>query len=575
MSEENPIKSALKECRPLFLGALLFSFFINILMLAVPVYSMQVLDRVLSSGSKNTLLMLTIIALFALGVASLLQILRATIFTNIGRWLADKITDNLATKTIEISVHDKSIGSQPLRDLAAVRSFLTSSVLGSIFDAPWAILFFIVLYMINLQIGIIVTIGALIILILTIFARKIPSARSKLANQAQINAYKEFDGLIRNSEVIKAMGFISSASNKWRQEHEKNIALVFSSTNIGTVISNITKSFRMTLQIAVTGIGAYFVIQGKMSVGSIIAVSILTGKALAPFDASVAIYEGLASFNSAMKRLKEVLRIKLMKSGQALELPEPVGNILVEKLSIQDSDSQRWLLKNINFELMAGESLGIIGPSGSGKTTLSRALVGVLLPTTGSVRLDGADLQQWQSGQLGNAIGYLPQDIELFSGTIAQNIARMNEQAKDEDIIKAAKLACVHDFILAMPLGYQTDIGNNGNRLSAGQRQRIALARCFFGNPKLIVLDEPNSNLDTDGEMALLRCLENAKGLKITIIIVAHRPSILGNVNKIAVLNAGELKKFDEATNVIKQLTAQTNQKMRHKKPSNLGKKTG
>lgn len=552
---ENPVVVALKQCRPLFLGALLFSAFINMLMLATPIYSMQVLDRVLSSGSKNTLLMLTIVVVGAIVAASLLQVLRSVVFANIGRWLSDQLAETLVSKTLAISVHKRNIGNQPLHDFSSVRGFLTSPALSSLFDVPWAVIFFVALFLINVTIGIVVTFGAVILLGLAVFSQKLTSNRLGIANQANVSALKHFDALTRNAEVVQAMGFQKAASNSWRTEYKKNVEFSHSSALTGVVVSNSTKTFRMLLQVVLTGLGAYLVIAGQMSAGAIIAVNMLAGKALAPADASVSIYQGLFSTKAALSRLQTVFLAKAGGHEKSLELPSPKGAIAVTNLSYQEPQSQRWLLQGVSFNVAEGASVGIIGPSGSGKTTLARLLVGVLTPTTGRVLLDGADLKQWQPEQFGRAIGYMPQDIELFDGTIAQNIARMDVEAADEAIVHAAQQACVHDFILTLPEGYQTEIGEAGVRLSAGQRQRIGLARCFFGDVKVIVLDEPNANLDTAGEQALLNCLSNAKNNGITCFVVAHRPSLLQAADKIAVIGDGKLAAFDNA-DVIRQKLA-------------------
>lgn len=557
----NPIGSALNECRTLFFGALLFSACINMLMLATPIYSMQVLDRVLSSGSQNTLLMLTIIVVAAVVTASLLQVLRSIVFSNIGRWLSDKLAETIVAKTLALSVHKHTIGNQPLHDFATVRGFVASPALSSIFDIPWAVIFFVALFLINTTIGIVVTLGAMVLLVLAVLSHKITSDQLSLANQANVNALKHFDAMTRNAEVVQAMGFQKAASENWRNEYQKNVEFSHSSALTSVIVSNSTKAFRMLLQVALTGLGAYLVIAGQMSAGAIIAVNMLAGKALAPADASVSIYQGVVSLKSAIERLQAVFETKLKGHEQAIELPEPSGELIASNLAYQEPLSQNWLLKEIAFEIPAGMCVGIIGPSGSGKTTLARLLVGVLQPTKGKAMLDKADLGQWQPEQLGNAIGYMPQDVELFDGTVAQNIARMDIGASDETIVKAAKTACVHEFILALPDGYQTEIGAAGSRLSAGQRQRIGLARCFYGNVKVVVLDEPNANLDTEGENALLQCLSQAKEQNITCIVIAHRPSLLNGVDKIAIINNGHLIAFEEAQIVLQKLQPRTNSK--------------
>ncbi len=550
---KSPIKAALKECRPLFWAAIAFSFFINILMLAVPLYSLQVLDRVLSSGSRDTLLMLTIIVTASLLFAHILTALRTFIFAHIGRWIEDKLSGVFARKTAKLAVYKPGIGSQPLRDLGTIKGFVTSQAMGSVFDAPWAIIFFVVIYMINITLGLVVTIGAFILLGFALWAEKGPAQKNAAATEKNIDALQSFDAILRNAEVVKAMGLLGKAHQKWEASHTESQMLAFSGSNTTTIISNITKSLRMALQILLTGLGAYFVLNREMSAGGIIAVSILSGKALAPFDAAITIWHSWVNVKKSHRRLME-LDEAIPDEQRVTDLPEPSGQVQVDKVAWQEPRSKRLVLKGINITINSGESVGVIGPSGTGKTTLARILVNVLTPTNGAVRLDGADLAQWDAEKLGSRLGYLPQDVELFAGTIAHNIARLDDNVEDEKFIAAAQLANVHDFIVSLPQGYQTEIGVNGAGLSAGQRQRIALARAFFGKPKFVVLDEPNSNLDSEGENALSGCLVNARQEGITVIIIAHRPSVLHNVDNILVLHDGEAKLYGPAEEVMSKM---------------------
>jgi len=551
--KQDALKAALSECRPLFFSAFIFSLVINLLSLAVPIYSMQVLDRVLSSGSKNTLMMLTIIVAASVVFSGIITALRATVFSQISRWLDDKLSTDIVYKSIELALRRPNIGTQPVRDLNTIRSFVSSPTMGSILDAPWAIIFFIVLYIINQTIGIVVTIAAFFLLGLAILAQKIPSKLLASSSDAQVKSIQSLESVIRNAEVVAAMGMMEKTTQNWRNFNNTNLEDSYHAGNIGTVISNFTKSYRMGLQIVITGIGAWLVIHEQMTMGAIIAVNMLTGKALAPFDAAVSIYQGWTNVKKAHKRLVLIFDYE-GNMTKKLELPEPEGLLSISNLSYQEPNSKRWTLKGVSIEIPAGSSIGIIGPSGSGKTTLSRLLAGVKSPSSGTIRLDGATLDQWPQDQLSSAVGYLPQDIELFSGVVSENIARMDKDVEDSTVIDAAKLAEVHDYILALPNGYQTDIGLNGSALSAGQRQRVALARCFFGNTKLMILDEPNSNLDTEGEQALVQAILNAREKKITTIIVAHRPSLLHHVDQICVLKAGEIAMLGPAKEVLEKL---------------------
>ena len=558
MAEKNKdlLGSALKECRLLFAGAIGLSLVINLLSLAVPLYSMQVLDRVLSSGSKSTLMFLSLIVVAAIICSGLITALRSIAFTQISRWLDDKLSTEIVHKSIGLALRRPGIGAQPLRDLNTIRSFIASPTMGSLLDAPWAIIFFAVLYMINPIIGVVVAISAVVLLGLAILAHKIPSKLLASMGEAQVKSMQSLEAVLRNAEVVSAMGMATSATKNWRVQNDKSLTDGYAAGNIGTAITNFTKTFRMGLQILTTGLGAWLVINGQMSMGAIIAVNILTGKALAPFDASVAIYQGLTNVKKARKRLDAVFDFDERSDAQ-IELPTPIGHLELSNLGYQDAKSKRWLIKGVDLTCPAGSSFGIIGPSGGGKTTLARLLVGVKMPTSGSIRLDGGVLAQWRHDQRAEAIGYLPQDVELFAGTIAQNIARMQEGAEDASIVAAAQLAEVHDFILSLPDGYQTEIGDQGAALSAGQRQRIALARCFFGTPKVIILDEPNSNLDTEGEQALVKALLNARDREITVIIITHRPSLLHHMDNIAVIKGGEIVRQGPAKDMLEKMAAQ------------------
>lgn len=555
MNNNHPLRLALKECRPLLWGAFWCGLFINLLMLAVPIYSLQVLDRVLSSGSFDTLLMLTIVVAAAVVFMGVMQGLRSMVFSHLGRWMDDRLSGDIVDKMVALAVHKPKIGSQPLRDLATVRGFVTSPHLANFFDAPWAVIYFTVIYIIHPTLGLIVTGGAIVLLVFAFVAHKLPSGASASANDEQIKSVQAMDAILRNAEVVKSMGLLPKAKSRWQSHNEAWLGQSFSAANISTTIAQITRTLRLGLQIGVTGVGAWLALSSEMSPGAIIAISILTGRALAPFDAATPLYQSFIGVKKALTRLFELDQVNDLIC-QTMVLPEPKGALTIHKATYEVAETKRWILRGVNIELEAGSSLGIIGPSGSGKTTLARLLAGVMLPTTGAIRLDGAALYQWDPTQLGETIGYLPQAVELFNGTIAENIARLDRQAPDEQVIEAAQNAQVHQTITAFPNGYQTDIGLNGSLLSAGQRQRIALARCFYGNPKLIIMDEPNANLDTEGEMALVNALDKARELGITTVTIAHRPSILQNVDMILVLQDGEAKLFGPANEVMEELAA-------------------
>ncbi len=554
--ETDLLTQALKECRPLFAGALAFSFVIAVLSLAVPLYTMQVFDRVLSSSSLDTLLMLTLVVGGCVLAMGILQLFRQVMLTQVSRWLDDKLSQSIVARSVALAIYTPTIGTQPVRDLNTIRSFFASPHFFSLLDAPWAILFFGVLYLINVTIGIVVTIAAVFLLILAILTQRLPAKRVESAGDAQIKSMQGLETVIRNAEVVRALGMTQNASLRWKRHNTEHLEDSYAAQAVTAGLGNFTRTFRMGLQVAITAIGTLFVIRGEMSMGAIIAVNILTGKALAPFDASVGVYQSWVGLRKARKRLDTVFAAD-DDQRERLALPEPMGAVRIEKLTYQDPKSGRWPIRGVNLKIASGDALGVIGPSGSGKTTLARLLVGVKPVSSGAVLLDGAALHQWDQTQLSRALGYLPQDVELFSGTVAENIARMEDDPDEAGVIAAAKMAEVHEFILTLPDGYQTDIGEQGVNLSAGQRQRVGLARCFYGTPKFVVLDEPNSNLDTDGEQALVQCLRNAREAGITIVLIAHRPALLHHVDHIAVLKAGELVMYEQAKVVLAKLSGQ------------------
>jgi PrtD family type I secretion system ABC transporter len=551
-AEDNLLKEYLGLCRRAFACNFIFSFFINILMLSTSIYSLQILDRVLSSNSMETLLMLSIIMIVVYAILAFLQIVRSFIFTQISNWLDSKLSSPLLESSITYDAKTK--GSQNLRDLQTIKSFITGQAVTHLFDAPWAIVYFIVIFFIHWINGFIVLAGAAILLILALVNEKLTKKQIEKSNEMNILSMKKVDVISRNAEVVKAMGMKIDMTNSWQKINKELTKITTSLAVRSAIITNITKSIRLLIQMAVMAVGAILVIKAKMSAGGIIATSILTGKALAPFDQAVTIYKALINTKKSYSRLVENLKTHEDKE-EKLELPEPQGKIQLDKIFYKIPNTDQTVIKGINITINPGEIIGIIGPSGSGKTTLARLMTDVLTPDKGSVRLDGSDLTNQDSEEIGKYIGYLPQDIELFEGTIKDNIARMKEKVKAEEIVEAAKFAGIHDLIIKLPKSYET----NALTLSAGQRQRIGLARAFFRKPKFVILDEPNSNLDTEGENALMNTIGNARKEKITTIIISHRPNILNIVDKILVLHDGEAKIFDESKKVIKQMSGGKN----------------
>ncbi|MFT5702719.1 MAG: PrtD family type I secretion system ABC transporter [Rickettsiales bacterium] len=545
------IKSALNSCKRAFYYCFLFSFFISIFTLASSIYSLQVLDRVLSSNSFDTLLYLTIIVLAFLVFFGIITTVRGAVFLHISNWLDEKLSPILFNSTIESGAARKNISSQNMRDLQTVKSFIASPNLATIFDAPFAIIYLLVIFYIHWINGLITLVGALIMLKIAYLNERATKELIDKTNQMQGEVMKDFEIISSNSEVINAMGMKNNVRGKWQENNNELRKMSSELAAISNRFSSTSKSVRMVLSTLTMAASAILVMNNKMSAGGIIATSILAGKALAPFDSAIGLWKSLKTFKAAYLRLNESLK-NYVENKDKIKLPTPKGEISVDKLVYKLEKSDRLLLKGISFKINQGEVIGVIGPTGSGKTSLSRLLVGVLKPNSGTIRIDGANLFDQDLEKIGKYIGYLPQDVELFKGLVKHNISRMDQNAKDEDIIRAAQFCDVHDIILSLPDGYETMVEKDASNLSAGQRQRIALARAYYGDVKFVVLDEPNSNLDADGETALNTAILRAKEHKITTIVITHRASVAKVCDRIMVLKDGEIT-FKEALKTVNE----------------------
>lgn len=563
----NVLDETLQNCKKAFIITFCFAFAVNLLMLVTPLYSLQVLDRVLSSRNKYTLLMLTLIMLVIYIALTFIQIARSFTLIKIGEWLDKKLSPILFSNSISMAaVRPTAGGSQNLRDLATLKGFLTSAGINTLFDAPWAIIYIIVVFIIHPYLGYLTVVGAILLLIFAILNAYATNDKLSKASEVNIKALNQAEIVTRNAEVIEAMGMSASVVKNWHKYNTSTLNLQTEASYRNGIISNTSKFVRMFLQVLVTAIGGYLVISTEeMTAGGMIASSIIVGRALAPLDAAIEVWKQITSARKSYERLKTTFTHSINRDiGMAL--PTPEGRISVENVFfapplLNSQTPGKYTLKGISFALDAGDILGVIGPSAAGKSSLAKLLVGVWKPLNGNVRLDGADVYSWEREDFGKHIGYLPQGIELFHGSIKDNIARMVEDADPALIVEAAKIAGVHDMILRLSNGYETEIGVGGSSLSAGQRQRIGLARAFYGNPKFIVLDEPNANLDELGERALVDAVRIAKERKITTIIISHRPSILSSVDKILIMQDGTVAAFGSRDEIMSRLAAmQSNQ---------------
>ncbi len=523
-------------------------------MLLVPVYSMQVLDRVISSGSIETLVMLTVITFIAILGYIFLSGVRSTMMMKIGNWMDKTIAPQIFARLIESTAQGrKNEGTQAMGDFQVIKGFISGPTISTLIDTPWAIIFMAVLFIIHPVIGYTTLIWGAILFALAVVNEIVTKPVMDVASGHAIRASRHVEASTRNAEAVEAMGMVGNVQKTWSEQNQKSSMLQLAAGGKAGMIGSISKFIRMLAQISITGFGAYFVLANEMTVGGMIGAGIIAGKALAPFEMAITSWKGVISARKSLERLRKILG-EAPERIENIDLPEPLGKVSFDKVYFAPYGNSKPIITGISFDVEPGEILGIIGPSASGKSTTAKLMTGVWKPNSGAVRLDGADVYHWKRGSFGKYVGYLPQDIELFAGTVKENIARMDADSDDEAIIKAAKDANAHEMILALPLGYNTEIGDGGAMLSAGQRQRIGLARAFFGNPKLIVLDEPNSNLDTEGEIALAGALRNAKENGSTLIIISHKPGIIALTDKILIMKNGAVASFGARDEVLAKL---------------------
>ncbi len=553
--EKSALQRALFGLGGAFRSVALTSFFINLLMLVPPIYMLQVLDRVFSSRSESTLLMLTLLMVALLLVMGALLWVRSWLLVRISARLDQQLADQLFDAIFARSLRHGGAGSaQPLNDFASLRQFLTGAPLIAFFDAPWIPVFIFVLYLFHPLFALFTVVVALLMLLISIVNQFVTRRPIKEANEYQIIANKFVSDNLRNAEIVHAMGMLPQLRQRWRMVQTRMLAAQGEGSDRGGAVAAVSQTVRITSQSLILALGAYLVLQQELTIGVLIAAKILTGLALAPIDKVISNWRGSIEARAAYDRLNRLLQ-DTPSTDEAMALPPPKGLVTVERITVAPPGAQRPVIENMSFLLMPGEILGVVGPSGSGKSTLIRALLGVWPVREGVVRLDGADVYGWNRAELGPHIGYLPQDVELFDGTVAENIARFGDVV-GEQVVEAAKTAGVHNTILRLPQGYDTRIGVGGGVLSGGQRQRVALARAIYGNPVLVVLDEPNSNLDEEGESALGTTIGLLKERKRTVIIVSHRPRGLARADKILAMQGGKLRLFGPRKQVLEQLAA-------------------
>jgi ATP-binding cassette subfamily C exporter for protease/lipase len=528
-------------------------------MLVPSLYMLQVYDRVLASRNEITLLMLTLMMLGGYALMSVLEMVRSFVLVRVGAKFDMELNKRVYTAAFEQNL--KAAGGnagQSLMDLTNLRQFLTGNALFAFFDAPWFPIYLIVIFIFEPTLGIFSVCGTVLLVILAIVNERVTKQPLSEANTMAITANNLATNNLRNAEVIESMGMLPNMMSRWFKLHGKFLHLQAEASETAGIISAVTKFVQVSLQSLILGFGALLVLENKITAGMMIAASILVGRALAPVQQVIAVWKGWASTRSSYERLSTLLE-KNPARQSGMELPKPQGNLSVEGVTAGPPGSTTPVLRGVSFGIQAGDVLGIIGPSGSGKSTLARLMVGVWPAVMGKVRLDGADIYQWNKAELGPHIGYLPQDIELFSGTIADNIARFGE-VDSEKVVEAAKRAGVHDLILHFPKGYDTLLGDGGAGLSGGQKQRLGLARAMYDDPALLVLDEPNSNLDDAGEAALVQAVQDLRRRGKTIVLITHRTSAIAVTTKVLFLRDGTVAAFGP-TNQVMQALQESNQK--------------
>lgn len=541
--------------RVAFVAAALFSLAINLLVLTSPLYMMQVFDRVLTSGSLDTLIWLTLLAAIAYCTYGALETVRSNLLSRLGAWVDRSLSGRLIVAGISAGQDGQPTGSQPLRDVAQLRGFLSGPAMAPLFDAPWAPVFLAVLWLMHPWLGAFAT-GTAVVLLGTMVAGEMLTRKPVRAGEMhQMQAYGIADATLRNGELVQSMGLLPALLSRWQATQSTALDAQQKATDRTLRLHGFTKAIRLFVQTAILGLAAWLVVRGELTSGGMIAASILLGRALAPVDQLLGSWKQFVTVRDAWERVTTLLD-RHPAAPEPMPLPAPQGALAVENLTYVPPGGERPVLRNVSFALEPGQSLGIIGPSAAGKSTLCRLLVGALAPTAGHVRLDHADLTTWDRAQVGPYLGYLPQEVTLFAGTVAENIARMTK-GDPALIVAAARQANIHEMILRLPQGYETRVDANGIQLSGGQRQRIGLARALYGNPKLLVLDEPNSNLDGEGEAALLAALESAKQQGTTVVLVGHRPSILEHSDTLLFLRDGMAQAFGTADEIWPRLTGQ------------------
>ncbi len=565
---QSEIAAALRQFKGIFKTVAVFSMAINLLMLVPSIYMLQVYDSVLTSRNLMTLAMLSLITALFYAIISGLEWVRSQVLIRVGAQVDALLSERIYTAAFEQNLKKNNFqAGQALTDLTTIRQFVTGQGLFAFFDVPWFPIYLAVNFLFDFWLGVFSLVGTVVLMALAWANDRVSSKPLSEAGQLAMVSGAMATNNLRNAEVIESMGMLPNLRARWHKLHQQFLAQQAIASDKASVVTAVTKLFRLSLQSYILGLGAWLVIEGRLTPGMMIAGSILMGRALSPVEQLIAVWKQVAGVKTAWKRLDDLLQQNPARAT-GMPLPAPTGQLSIENVTAAPPGGQVAVLKGVQLSLAAGEVLAIIGPSASGKSSLARLMVGIWPAQMGKVRLDGADLYQWNKDALGSHLGYLPQDIELFAGTVAENIARFGA-VDSEKVIAAAQLAGVHDMVLRLPKGYDTPIGDGGAGLSGGQQQRIGLARALYGQPSLIVLDEPNSNLDDAGEAALIQAIRELKALKRTVVLITHRMPILTISDKLLVLNEGSVQGFGPTQQILGALAQARQQAAAQRAPAN------
>ncbi|MBU3076987.1 type I secretion system permease/ATPase [Sphingomonas quercus] len=553
-NEPGPLLRALRLGYGPFAFAALFGLVSNLLYLALPLYTNQVYSRVLTSHSLPTLMVLTLGAAFVFLVSSVIDHYRAQVLTGFGVVFDAQLASRTFAALFDAAVRRQGTRSQSLRDLDTVRQAVSGPAIGALFDVPWIPIFLLILFIIDPLIGAITFFGGIFLVVFTILQERATKEPMKEATNAALQSYVFTDAALRNGEVVRALGMLPTLGRQWARLRHISVAAGVRSGERTSFYSGSIRFVRMLIQILTVAAGAYLVMERSIPSGMLFANMILASRALAPIERIVGSWRILFEAMQSYRRLEATLE-GYEPPVPVTQLPVPQGGLTVENVSFAPQGAAALTLINLNFRVNPGDFVGIAGPSGAGKSTLARLLCGIWKPNSGTVRLDGADVYTWDREDFGHHVAYLPQDTELFTGTVRDNICRFRPEATDEEVVKAAQTANAHEMILRLPKGYETELGEGGQALSAGQRQRVGLARTVFGDPKVVVLDEPNANLDNDGEAALNQAMARMKERGATVIVISHKTSAFEHADKILLLNNGQMAGYGPREEIVKALT--------------------